>query len=310
MIQMDQVTSSDNPDSSNNTEKNVISFGSRAPNEIGSSWHVYSLFSWIMFISVLLYYLFGVKIDINNQAQVYLKQPLGIICLLVLNIMGLAITMKKTIYDKDQGFMNTYFGEQIKQQSIGFLSASGAFLTFKVINDIFPQLMYGGFSLSKEEDRRYIYSILGLIIGFSVIGMSCLVYSYNKITQLSEWYEIMIIKKGALSSVIGYLFYFMCLSTLAIGVTKVTKDKEVERWILSIVIIIPVINIIYSVSQKDLGMSLINLIIYIDLSTSFMSFVKEDDLKPEKIISLCVVGINFFLILSLIFSMRDKLIKA
>ncbi len=173
-----------------------------------------------------------------------------------------------------------------------------------------------------KDNDTYIYTLLGLIIGFSILGFLCLLYSYSKINQLAEWYEIIIIKKGVLSSVIGYLFYFMCVSSLAIGASK-SKESAQERWILSFLIIIPIINIIFAFSQKDLGIAITNLIIYIFISSSFFYYGGQydydddyyyseykDPFRAEEIISLCVVVITFILILYLIFSTRDKIIKA
>lgn len=324
---MDQASSSDNPDSSNNnSDKNngqiMTSFNNLAPNEVASSWHVFCIFSWIIFTSTLFLILFGVGMTFNQETQLIIKQPLSIIYLLILNISGLAITIKKTIYEKDQGFMNTFFGVQIKQQSIGFLSGAGCMLTFRVALDYLLELMRGTYLKDKET---YIYTILGLITGFSILGFLCLLYSYSKINQLAEWYEIIIIKKGVLSSVIGYLFYFMCVSSLAIGLSnsKESDEKAQERWLLSFLIIIPIINIIFAFSQKDLGIAITNLIIYISFSSSFFyhggqydydddyySSKYKDPYRAEEIISLCVVVITFILILYLIFSTRDKIIKA
>jgi hypothetical protein len=262
------------------------------------------------------------RVYFEEGTQLLIKQPLIIIYLLILNISGLAITIKKTIYEKDQGFMNTFFGEQIKQQSIGFLSGAGCMLTFRVLLDYILELMKGKYLKDKET---YIYTLLGLITGFSILGFLCLLYSYSKINQLAEWYEIIIIKKGVLSSVIGYLFYFMCVSSLAIGVSnsKESDEKAQERWLLSFLIIIPIINIIFAFSQKDLGIAITNLIIYILISSSFFyhggQYDYDDDyyyseykdpFRAEEIISLCVVVITFILILYLIFSTRDKIIKA
>ena len=328
MIQMDQASSSDNPDSSNNnSDKNngqiMTSFNNLAPNEVASSWHVFCIFSWIIFTSTLFLVLFGVGMTFEQGTQLLIKQPLIIIYLLILNISGLAITIKKTIYEKDQGFMNTFFGEQIKQQSIGFLSGAGCMLTFRVMLDYLLELMKGKYF---KDNDTYLYTLLGLITGFSILGFLCLLYSYSKINQLAEWYEIIIIKKGVLSSVIGYLFYFMCVSSLAIGVSK-SKESTQERWLLSFLIIIPIINIIFAFSQKDLGIAITNLIIYIFISSSFFYYGGQydydvdyyndyyyskykDPFRAEEIISLCVVVITFILILYLIFSTRDKIIKA
>ena len=133
--------------------------------------------------------------------------------------MGLAITIKRTIYEKDQGFMNTFFGDQIKQLSIGFLFASGALISFRVILD------YGYFLIRGKDTTDFIYGLFSLNMIFSIFGCGCLFHSYTKITQESKWYEIMIIKKGVLSSIIGILSYCMCLSSVVLGIYNKSDPK-------------------------------------------------------------------------------------
>lgn len=302
MIQMDQASPTDNPDNSNNIDinKGFTSFANLAPNEVGSSWYVYSLFSWLIFISAQFIILFGKK-NMLNGFPLAVEPTLIIIYLLIINITGLAITAKRTIYDKDQGFMNTFFGEHVKQLSFGFLFASGAIITLRVMLDL-------AYSLIKGESKNYdfIYGLFSLNLIFAILGGGCLFHSYTKIEQQSEWYEMMIIKKGVLSSTIGVLLYCMCLSSIVLGIYNESDQKGLS---ISFVIILALCNIGISFNKRDLGFSVVNLIIYISItSISFMDSSKEN--KAPKIISLCFVGISFIHSLYLIFNMRDQLIKA
>jgi hypothetical protein len=196
--------------------------------------------------------------------------------------------------------MNTFFGEHVKQLSFGFLFASGAIITLRVMLDYIYNFMKG------EESKDFSYGLFSLNMVFAILGGGCMFHSYTKIEQQSEWYEMMIIKKGVLSSIIGVLLYCMCLSSIILGILNGSDKKGLS---ISFVIILALFNIGISYNKKDLGFSVINLIIYISItSISFMDNSKEN--KAPKIISLCFVGISFFHSLYLIFNMRDKIIKA
>lgn len=312
MIQMDQAISTDNPENSNNIDdKNIItSFDNLAPNEVGSSWHVFSLLSWIIFISALFNLLFGNQNGLKIDTPLYIDHTLVTIFLLVINIMGLIWTIKRTIYDKDQGFMNVFFGEQIKQQAFGFLFGAGAMISlrsiFDYINFVDDLLEIKSRKSYYETYFDFAYSLLGINLSLSIIGYSCLIYSYSKIKQQSEWYEIMIIKKGAYSASIGFLFYSMCFSSVILGLLNNSDSEGVS---VSFTIVVSFFNIVYSFSQKDIGIAITNLIINISLSSVYCYFGKTA-YKAEMIISLCFMSITFILILYLIFSMRDKIINA
>ena len=142
MIQMEQMKDNKNSDSlsskdqtfssNNQLEKPLISTEGLSPanasNDLASSWHILSIFSWIVFLCTVFNIISGGLSDSTPKGNVfYVDSHLISFYILIISIIGLLIMIKRSAYDKDMNFMKSYFDGQSKFHSFGFLFAAGVF---------------------------------------------------------------------------------------------------------------------------------------------------------------------------------------
>ena len=119
------------------------------------------------------------------------------------------------------------------------------------------------------KDIPHVFSLI-----FNAIGLGSLIFVYIK-TNIAQFYERLVIKKGLYSCLIALFVYNLCFNITYYGYLKViSKDFfKGENWIkgcyIAFSIIIGVINLVLSFFLKDVVISGMNLIIYIGMTIYF-----------------------------------------
>jgi len=346
MLQMEPGKDNQNSDSSNSNSQSgnqmeqpmipqaqVIS--GNASYDIASSWHIFSIFSWLFFICTLLYIIIGRNYFIPNGTAFYVDTHLLSFYMLIISIMGFTLMIKRTIYDKDANFMNNHFGEQSKYHSVGLLLGAAVLICLQIGNwGESSKSSSSRYSSGYDEDT-FLLPIFSISLSFSAIGFLVLIYAYSKIENQCEWIDVLTIKKGTFSSLIGFFWFSLFFSAFRAGIYRKYQkpyyspysynynidDPKVnaqEGMIIAFTIIVGVFNLGFSAYKNDLGPSVVNLIIYISNATYVYSpyFSKEQTSSGkekskdfEKSMSMIMVSISFILACYLIMKKLNSVMK-
>ena len=246
MLQMDSEKDNQNPDSSNSNAQPFSSpnqieqplvpqeHTGNAPNDIASSWHILSIFSWLLFICTVMNIIFGrMSFGYPQGTILYVDSQFISFYMLIISIIGLSVMVKRTVYDQDANFMNGLFGEQSKLHSIGLLFGAGVFIClhmgFETENPSYSSSRSGsgyGSGSSSSSLTKFLVPLYSIALSLSAIGFCVLLYAYSKIDTQYEWYEVITIKKGTFSSLIAFLWFAIFYSASRLGLYRDRKSSS------------------------------------------------------------------------------------
>jgi hypothetical protein len=358
MLQMDSEKDNQNPDSSNSNTQPFSSpnqieqplvpqeHTGNAPNDIASSWHILSIFSWLFLICTIMNIVFGrMSFGYPEGTILYVDSQFISFYMLIISIIGLSIMVKRTVYDQDANFMNGLFGEQSKLHSIGLLFGAGVFIClhigFETENPSYSSSRSGsGIGSTSSALTKFLVPLYSISLSLSAIGFCALLYAYSKIDTQYEWYEVITIKKGTFSSLIAFLWFSLFYSASRLGLYRDRKSSyysddypynqsyndrydypknrnssgnlidDMKGMSIAFTIIIGAFNLGFSAYKKDLGPAAVNLIIYISNAIYVFSpsFFPIND-EFENVMSMIMVFFSFVTFTYLIMKNLDSVMK-
>ena len=237
--------------------------------------------------------------------------------------------IKRSAYDKDMNFMKSYFGDQSKYHSFGFLFAAGVFTCLRIGNA--SDSSYSG--TNNLDGDKYQLPIYSISLSFSVVGFLILFYAYSKIEHQCEWYDVLAIKKGAFSSLIAFLWFAIFFSAFRVMIYRKYDIEQIsmnqynsiedyyeaiapkqtleKRMTLAFSIVVAVFNLGLSAYKNDLGPATVNLIIYLSNAPYVFNegLFANQNKDFEKIWGLIMVLLSILICLFLIMQKRDLILK-
>ena len=132
-------------------------------------------------------------------------------------------------------------------------------------------------NLINDFDAPFICSII-----FSIIGLVSLIFIYFKSDFESHTYTRIIIKKGFYSCLITLFVYNLCFTISLYGLLKPALEKNsidnildrFKGYSIAFSILIGVINLVLGFLLKDIGIAIMNILIYLGLIINFFKLDK------------------------------------
>lgn len=119
------------------------------------------------------------------------------------------------------------------------------------------------------KDIPHVFSLI-----FNAIGLGSLIFVYIK-TNIAQFYERLVIKKGLYSCLIALFVYNLCFTSTLIGIKKAIDNypQKIKDWrkgfYIALSLVIGIFNLIISFFLKDLLISGMNFIIYVGMIIYF-----------------------------------------
>lgn len=281
----------------NNTtnEPYIINNTIEDKNELGQNyilWYVFSVLSWFLFVICQIEsYLSDKNIIYKRIYHVYdAYLPILKLFLLLISMSGLIIYLIFTTCKKNQNLYNGMLGGNSKFHFIFFLFASVLFIIGQVMKTDGARIS----GVSKFIKNCYVADLV-----FSIFTIFTLFFAYTQIKLPCEWYIVLPIKKGTLSSFIPYLFLKIFLDIIYLILIK--EESVIVNFIKALIVIfillLGAISFAISFILKDIIVAFTNGIIYINLIIYYSLTFEElkDSIKMVYLFFLGLIIIVFAL---------------
>lgn len=296
----------------NNTtnEPYIINNSIEDKNELGQNytlWYVFSVLSWFLFVICQIEsYLSDTNIIYKRIYHVYdAYLPILKLFLLLISMSGLIIYLIFTTCKKNQNLYNGMLGGNSKFHFIFFLFASVLFIIGQVMKTDGARIS----GANKFIRNCYIADLI-----FSIFTIFTLFFAYTQIKLPCEWYIVLPIKKGTLSSFIPYLLLKIFLDIIYLVLIKEESVSEnfIKALIVIFILLLGIISFAISFIFKDIIVAFTNGIIYISLII-YYSLTFEDlkhSIKMGYLIILGLIIIGFtlasFILIGLLVSIHKE----
>ena len=225
---------------------------------------------------------------------------------------GCFVFFYKTICKKDDQVINGMMGQFSKFHFFPLLCASALFIIGECVDQ----------DLENEDHSKNMY-IAGLI--FSIIGLASFIFIYIMTDLNTDWWVLLLLKKGAFSCLIILMWYHFCY--IIYYVHKEDKGDnlsadEQEKMLdwrkgcgLAFSIIFGVGSLAFSFVFKDLVACVMNLLIYVGLTVGY--FKLDKNLRKEKnynkngdgIVDIIMLVLSVAVIVLLLIKYRENCIN-
>jgi len=254
------------------------------------------------------------------QMQVSLYYICFILALIVITG-GCFVFFYKTICKKDDQVINGMMGQFSKFHFFPLLCASALFIIGECVDQDLDDA--GGF----YDHFKKMY-IAGLV--FSIIGLASFIFIYIMTDLNTDWWVLLLLKKGAFSCLIILIWYSLCYDIYYVHFFDKREDGEApfdnpnseKMWDwkkgcgLAFSIIFGVGSLAFSFVFKDLVACVMNLLIYIGLTVAYFRLEKEKrkhkdaNKNGDGIVDIIMLVLSVAVIVLLLIKYRENCMKS
>ena len=250
------------------------------------------------------------------QMQVSLYYICFILALIVITG-GCFVYFYKTICKKDDQVINGMMGQFSKFHFFPLLCASALFITGECVDNLSKEDWNDG---EKVIDHFKAMCISGLV--FSIVGLASFIFIYIMTDLNTDWWVLLLLKKGAFSCLIILMWYYFCYDIYYVHFYD-NQDEDSEKrtdWEkgcgLAFSIIFGIGSLAFSFVFKDLAACVMNLLIYIGLTVGY--FKLDKNLRKEKdynkngdgIVDIIMLVLSVAVIVLLLIKYRENCMKS
>jgi hypothetical protein len=260
------------------------------------------------------------------QMQVSLYYICFILTLIVITG-GCFVFFYKTICKKDDQVINGMMGQFSKFHFFPLLCASALFITGECVDNLDKE----DWLTEKREDHFKNMYISGLV--FSIVGLASFIFIYIMTDLNTDWWVLILLKKGAFSCLIILMWYSFCYDIFYVHFYDKQGDedddpfgdtsemsKKMWDWKkgcgLAFSIIFGVGSLAFSFVFKDLVACVMNLLIYIGLTVAYFrlpsEFRKEKEFNKngDGIVDIIMLVLSVAVIVLLLIKYRENCLKS
>jgi len=242
------------------------------------------------------------------QMQVSLYYICFILTLIIITG-GCFIFFYKTICKKDDQVVNGMMGQFSKFHFFPLLCASALF--------IIGECIYVDEEKENHEKNR---AISGLV--FSIVGLASFIFIYIMTDLNTDWWVLLLLKKGAFSCLIILMWYNFCYGIYYVhSYDKPDEDPDKDLdWKkgcgLAFSIIFGIGSLAFSFVFKDLVACVMNLLIYIGLTVAYFRLpsearkLKEFNKNGDGIVDIIMLVLSVAVIVLLLIKYRENCMKS
>ena len=259
------------------------------------------------------------------QMQVSLYYICFILTLIVITG-GCFVFFYKTICKKDDQVINGMMGQFSKFHFFPLLCASALFIIGECVN--LDKEDYA--DKDKRDDHFKNMYISGLV--FSIVGLASFIFIYIMTDLNTDWWVLILLKKGAFSCLIILMWYSFCYDIYYVHYyDRVSSkrddvnyddddDSNLLDWIkgcgLAFSIIFGIGSLAFSFVFKDLVACVMNLLIYIGLTVAYFRLPsearkeKEFNKNGDGIVDIIMLVLSVAVIVLLLIKYRENCMKS
>ena len=242
------------------------------------------------------------------QMQVSLYYICFILTLIIITG-GCFVFFYKTICKKDDQVVNGMMGQFSKFHFFPLLCASALFIIGECVDRD-----------DEKEDHEKNMAISGLV--FSIVGLASFIFIYIMTDLNTDWWVLLLLKKGAFSCLIVLMWYNFCYVIYYVhryDKPEEDDDKKTD-WQkgcgLAFSIIFGIGSLAFSFVFKDLVACVMNLLIYIGLTVAYFRLEKEKrkhkdaNKNGDGIVDIIMLVLSVAVIVLLLIKYRDNCMKS
>ena len=253
-------------------------------NDVNLMWYDISLISWFIMICSgwTLYFRFIFNQISSDYYPLPMESPLALGATMVICTIGFFVYFKNTTLSRDEEIWKGMLSKFGKLHSCAFLLVTSVFVILT----------------GRNTETSYIFGFI-----YGILAVAGLIFVYMKTEFRAEWYVTLVLKKGTMSGLIGYMLYstFFCFANCK-------QDSSFFKGTgIAFSIVVGICNLAFAVIYKDIFIALINFLLYFELSKTV--FVLPTEQTAEGIIDIAFVVFSFGVIGYLLFKERNNLFK-
>ena len=242
------------------------------------------------------------------QMQVSLYYICFILTLIIITG-GCFVFFYKTICKKDDQVVNGMMGQFSKFHFFPLLCASALFIIGECI-----------YVDEEKENHAKNMAISGLV--FSIVGLASFIFIYIMTDLNTDWWVLLLLKKGAFSCLIILMWYNFCYGIYYVhSYDKPNEDPDKDLdWKkgcgLAFSIIFGIGSLAFSFVFKDLVACVMNLLIYIGLIVAYFRLpsearkLKEFNKNGDGIVDIIMLVLSVAVIVLLLIKYRENCMKS
>ena len=242
------------------------------------------------------------------QMQVSLYYICFILTLIIITG-GCFVFFYKTICKKDDQVVNGMMGQFSKFHFFPLLCASALFIIGECI-----------YVDEEKENHEKNMAISGLV--FSIVGLASFIFIYIMTDLNTDWWVLLLLKKGAFSCLIILMWYSFCYDIYYVHKYDKTDEdpKKQTDWKkgcgLAFSIIFGIGSLAFSFVFKDLVACVMNLLIYIGLTVGYFKLdkekrkLKEYNKNGDGIVDIIMLVLSVAVIVLLLIKYRENCMKS
>ena len=242
------------------------------------------------------------------QMQVSLYYICFILTLIIITG-GCFVFFYKTICKKDDQVVNGMMGQFSKFHFFPLLCASALFIIGECI-----------YVDEEKENHAKNMAISGLV--FSIVGLASFIFIYIMTDLNTDWWVLLLLKKGAFSCLIILMWYNFCYGIYYVhSYDKPNEDPDKDLdWKkgcgLAFSIIFGIGSLAFSFVFKDLVACVMNLLIYIGLIVAYFRLpsearkLKEFNKNGDGIVDIVMLVLSVAVIVLLLIKYRENCMKS
>ena len=229
---------------------------------------------------------------------------------------GCFVFFYKTICKKDDQVINGMMGQFSKFHFFPLLCASALF----IIGECVDLDIEDWADKDKRNDHFKNMYISGLV--FSIVGLASFIFIYIMTDLNTDWWVLLLLKKGAFSCLIILMWYFFCYDIYYVHIHDKPDedDDKVLDWTkgcgLAFSIIFGIGSLAFSFVFKDLVACVMNLLIYIGLTVAYFRLpsefrkLKEFNKNGDGIVDIVMLVLSVAVIVLLLIKYRENCMKS
>ena len=250
------------------------------------------------------------------QMQVSLYYICFILTLIVVTG-GCFVFFYKTICKKDDQVINGMMGQFSKFHFFPLLCASALFIIGECVDNLKEE---DWADKDKKNDHFKNLYISGLV--FSIVGLASFIFIYIMTDLNTDWWVLLLLKKGAFSCLIILMWYSFCYDIYYVH-TYDKPDEDDDKDLdwrkgcgLAFSIIFGIGSLAFSFVFKDLAACVMNLLIYIGLTVAYFRLpseerkLKEANKNGDGIVDIIMLVLSVAVIVLLLIKYRENCMKS
>ena len=249
------------------------------------------------------------------QMQVSLYYICFILALIIITG-GCFVFFYKTICKKDDQVINGMMGQFSKFHFFPLLCASALFIIGECVDNLDKE----DWRTEKKEDHFKNMYISGLV--FSIVGIASFIFIYIMTDLNTDWWVLLLLKKGAFSCLIILMWYSFCYDIYYLH-TYDKPDEDDDKDLdwrkgcgLAFSIIFGIGSLAFSFVFKDLAACVMNLLIYIGLTVAYFRLpsearkLKDYNKNGDGIVDIIMLVLSVAVIVLLLIKYRENCMKS